>query len=378
MTDVLEPRHHDHLIAEGFSEADIAYMRGTNGVRSISHHEARALSFSVESGGGLLFPFTPKFAQLRCDTPPMRGGKSAKYLTQAGKTSQAYSPHGVRVITEGLKDAIAGSLHGGIPTGALAGVSHYKKALLQGCGHTILFDSDGWQNPSVFASLIAAAQWCAGKIQLVPEIENQPKAGLCEYFRAGNTSADYEKLIKSALTPKQFLLELPSHWQSMPIDRVSKSLRTLFSLGCTVLDPIALDQLSKLCKTNLKFLGVTAGAVNLEYKRAIAITAKRRRREQLEKMERSRLDLQMDLTDVCSGVESKILNTLRSAQQAVKNNLRLNELRNQLEYCGRPLDPNTCKLFVAHLIDEDVSNDDCTMILGAIGKKMLIIPLEIG
>jgi hypothetical protein len=74
------------------------------------------------------------------------------------------------VLTEGFKDAAAGTLHGGIATGALAGVSHYRKALKQGSGETIVFDADGWTNPQVFSNLVHAGYYLRGKIQLVPEI----------------------------------------------------------------------------------------------------------------------------------------------------------------------------------------------------------------
>lgn len=373
----LEPRHHQHLLSEGFSEADIAFMQESREVRSVSHNEAREMGFSVESGGGLLLPFTPSFAQLRCDNPPIRKGKLAKYLTQSGKGSKAYLPDGVKVVTEGFKDALAGSLRGGVATGALAGVSHYKKALHQNCGYTILFDADGWLNPSVFAALVSAARWCNGKIQLVPEIAGQPKAGLCEYFKSGKSSDDYEKLVKSALTPKQFLLELPKRWRSMPIDKVSKALRTLFSLGCTVLDPTSLEQLSQICKAYLKPLGVTAAAVKLEYKLALSQRTRRIQAERLkERAKRWAENPEIDLTDVKEGSESQLLCTLLAVKRAVGSNLRLNQLRNQLEYRTQPVDPNTYRLFVASLTDVDSPESDCAQILGAIGKKQAYHPVK--
>jgi len=374
----LEPRHKDHLLSEGFSEIDISYIQESNKVRSISHDEARQMGFSVDEGGGLLLPFTNGFAQLRCDNPPIRDGKPAKYLTQSKKASQAYLPEGVKVITEGLKDALAGSLLGYLTTGALAGVSHYKKALPKGCGHTILFDADGWKNPSVFASLVAAAQWCNGKIQLIPEIEGQPKAGLCEYFKAGNSPDDYAKLIRSALTPKQFLFQLPKHWRSMPVEEVAKSLRTLFSLGCLVLDPTSLEQLAQICKAELKPQGVTATAVKLEYKIALSRRMVRTQADRLKaRAKRWAENPELDLTDVKVGSESQLLNTLLSVKQAAGSDLRLNQLRNQLEYRTQPVDPNTYRLFVASLTDTDCPESDCAQILGAIGKKQAYHPVKV-
>jgi hypothetical protein len=194
-----------HLLNEGFNPEQISRLRNNYGVRSVSQAEALKLGFKLWdsskkqwcSSAGIFFPFSPSFAQLRCDTPLIRNGKPVKYLTPVGVRTEAFLPEGCRVLTEGFKDAIAGSFHGGIPTGALAGVSHYRKALKQGCGHTILFDADGWTNPQVFANLIHAGVWCRGKVVLLPEIAGQPKAGLCEYFKGGYTGEDYQRLIDS-------------------------------------------------------------------------------------------------------------------------------------------------------------------------------------
>ncbi len=370
--------HADHLRAEGFTDADIAWMSGTIGVRSISQHEAKEDGFSVESGGGLLFPFTNDFAQLRTDNPPMRGGKPAKYLTQIKRTSQAWLPDGAKVVTEGFKDAAIGTLRGNIPTGALAGVSHYRKALPKGCGHTILFDADGWVNPSVFASLVKSAEWCNGRIQLVPEITGQPKAGLCEYFKAGHTAEDYAKLITSAMTPKQFLLELPKHWESLPADRTGRALRTIFSLAGGLLDPASLDLLTKTCKRALKPHGVAGETVDRELKLTRFRVAKKRRERKMTEWaaERSQHP-ELDLTDVPSSAEAKILKTMLSVKSAVGMDLRLNELTNNLEFKGHPLDPNTYKLFVAKITDSDVCEADCVQILGAIGKKQAYHPVKV-
>jgi hypothetical protein len=86
---------------------------------------------------------------------------------------------GPMVVTEGFKDAAAGTLVGGIPTGAIAGVSHYRQCLKQGSNQTIVFDADGWTNPAVFAHLAKAAQWVNGKVALVPQWVGE-KAGLVE------------------------------------------------------------------------------------------------------------------------------------------------------------------------------------------------------
>jgi predicted P-loop ATPase len=219
----LTPDHRQHLASEGFTDMQITELVERYGVRSLSQSDALEQGFKAWDGqkwlasSGIRFPFTKEFAQERLDTPLNRHkGKPARYLTPVGKSSQALLPDGCEVVTEGFKDAMAGSLHGGISTGAIAGVSHYRKALPQGCGYTIVFDSDGWTNPQVFANLIHAGKWCNGRVVLLPEIGGQPHAGLCEYFKAGHTAEDYRALLDSAQRPEDLLQEWPEHWNGTP------------------------------------------------------------------------------------------------------------------------------------------------------------------
>jgi hypothetical protein len=234
--------HRDHMLSEGFAESQVYRLVKDYGIRSMAEIEARELGFVVAdekrkntkgtvSSSGLYFPFKGDFGQLRCDNPPIRNGKPCKYLTPTWQTSQAWIPDEAGVVTEGYKDAAAGTLHGRIPTGAIAGVSHVRKALEKGCNADLLFDSDGWTNPSVFAALISGADWTGGKIQLIPEIEDQPKAGLCEYFKAGHTAEDYDNLLDGAMSIQEFLLELPNHWGNLPTKNIARALRTISVLA---------------------------------------------------------------------------------------------------------------------------------------------------
>ena len=226
----LNPEHRDHLKAEGFSDQDIDWMHETLGICSLTEQEAKSLNLGCKdlngkfsSSSGIYFPFSSNFGQLRCDNPPIRGIKAdgkpamARYLTRCGTATEAWLPDGCEVVTEGPKDACAGTLLGYILTGALPGVSHYRKAanLKRGSKLTVLFDADGWRNPQVFTQLIKAGVYLKGKIQLIPEIPGEPKAGLCEYFKAGHTPEDYRKLIESAFTPAKFLGDLPKHWSGL-------------------------------------------------------------------------------------------------------------------------------------------------------------------
>lgn len=237
----LEPAHYKHLLSEGFTPKHIWLME-EQGVRSISRTEAMKMNLKIwggnswQSSPGLYFPFTPSFGQVRCDTPLIRKGKAVKYITPFKAATQAYVPARWEVITEGYKDAMAGSLIGEIPTGAIAGVSHTRKALPKNCGKVFLFDSDGWMNPKVAASLIRAAMHTKGKIQLVPQMDEYPKGGLCEYFKVGHTAKDYAALIKSAMTPVDFIAEWATHWADMPEATQSASLRIATHYTCLLAD----------------------------------------------------------------------------------------------------------------------------------------------
>ncbi len=182
---LLLPHHVAHLIDEGFTSEQIQEWI-KQGALSVSEEQALKMGFKIwegkewKSGAGIYLPFTPDFGQLRLDQPLVRAnGSVAKYLTPCKKKTQAYIPGLCIVITEGIKDALAGCWFGKIPTGALAGVSHYRKALPKGAGYVVLFDSDGWHNAQVFRNLFNAGFWLNGKVQILPIIPGFKKAGLC-------------------------------------------------------------------------------------------------------------------------------------------------------------------------------------------------------
>ena len=145
--------HQKHLLDEGCTQEIIDLLVNDGLVKSLTADEAYKAGFSVAIEGipvtgGLLFQFSPTFSQLRLDNsaiiPKDRNdsdSRFAKYLSLGGAIDRdcAYLPEGVRAVTEGMKDALAFTNIGGIPTGAVAGVSHITKALPKGCGYTIVF-----------------------------------------------------------------------------------------------------------------------------------------------------------------------------------------------------------------------------------------------
>ena len=283
---MLAPDHVLHLQNEGFTDEHIATLQGL-GVRTVEADEAKELGYQVwdptktpHTSRGILFPFTKGFGQIRADIPPInKDGKPCKYITPAGKTSKAYIPDDCKIITEGYKDALAGCLHGGIPTGAIAGVSHYRKALPVGAGYTVLFDSDGWSNPQVFAQLIHAGIYLNGKIVLVPPIPGEPKGGLCEYFKAGNKALDYERLIESALRPKNMLMEWPQHWGELDAATIAHCSRVAIALAVQYLPFIDQETLiTEIAKSS----GVRKVALNKQLKQLREIDERREQAKQLK------------------------------------------------------------------------------------------------
>lgn len=251
--------HLEHLHAEGFSFDEIDELR-QSGVRSVSEVEARALNFiakgadgQMQSGSGLYLPFNQNFAQLRLDSPIAReDGKAAKYLTPCGTGASAYYPPGAEFNTEGIKDARIAKFKSGIECAAVAGVTHIPKALPAGCGLTTIFDSDGWTNPSVMVALVRAGVHLKGKINLLPEIPGQSKAGMCEFFKAGHTGEDLRQLLDEAFTPKEMLFEWAKRFVKVPTRLVSEALKKLMSLAAELLDHVEQNLLLKTLKTVLK------------------------------------------------------------------------------------------------------------------------------
>lgn len=319
----LRSEHIAHLTNEGFTPAQIARLEAM-GVRSLTEAQSERMGLKVWSGdrwissSGIFFPFTASFGQLRCDTPLVRpSGVAAKYLTPVNAKSAAWLPEGCSIITEGFKDAAAGTLHGGIATGALAGVSHYRKALKPESGYTILFDADGWRNPQVFSNLVHAGKYLKGKIQLIPEIEGEPKAGLCEYFKAGHTHEDYQRLINSAFKPEDFLLELPKHWQGLMAFKLARCVRSLLRLAALYLRQIEQEVLLTLLVEHTT-LGIKALRSELAAQRQI--------------VERKRKETEEDAEP-----DNEIAIQFKRLKKVLGDRLRLNALTNQIELDGKSL-----------------------------------------
>jgi hypothetical protein len=285
--DSLNPDHIDHLYNEGFSFSQIA-LWVKQGLRSLTQEQAEQAGFKVKdgnnewvSGCGLYFPFKGNFGQLRLDIPIERKkGSTAKYLTPLGAKTQARIPSGCKVVTEGAKDAVAGSLRGGIPTGAIAGISHYHKALKQDAGYTVLFDADGWINPAVFSNLFHAGKWLNGKVQLIPKVDGYPKAGLCEYFKVGNTAEDYKELVASAKKPEALLLQWGKHFGDIPEVRLSQAVRIALRLAAEYLDDIEQDVLVSHIKTACD--KVSGKTLTKELKKQKAIVEARKQKQAAE------------------------------------------------------------------------------------------------
>ena len=220
-TKTLTLSHIDHLIAQGFTPEHIDIFVKEGIIESLNPEQAYKAGFGVAIDGvpvtgGLKLNFSQTYAQLMVDDREIifdvKKQRYLKYLSIPGEIAGdcAYVPDRCAAITEGVKDALAFSFIGGIPTG----LSHATKALPRNCGYTIIADHDAWVNFSVFQALVKAGVHCSGKVAIVPAIENEPKAGAVEYFKAGHTAGDYQQFLDDALSPisiyEKWLINLPT------------------------------------------------------------------------------------------------------------------------------------------------------------------------
>lgn len=217
----LQQSHYDHLIDESFTPEEILELEGW-GVRSIDLSEALKLGikkwdgFKHVSDGGLYFPFSAEYGQVRLNTPitvQEKGKlKTFKYLGPSKPTKVWYPCTDVQALTEGWKDAAIPTVRG-VPTGAIAGIWNVIHCVPQGCEIPIIFDSDVWCKPHLVHGLVQAGVWTQGRINLFPEMEAYPKGGACEFFKSGGTIADYQELIDEAMPPAEFLGQWVNHWE---------------------------------------------------------------------------------------------------------------------------------------------------------------------
>jgi hypothetical protein len=217
--------HKDHLTSEGFTPEAIEQLQAW-GVRSITNQEAKNLGIAYQgySPSGLWFPFQGNFGQLRCDRFLL------KYLSPGGSTATSWNPE-TEVVTEGFKDAAAGTLMGLISTTAIAGVTHYRS--LPQRGQTVVFDSDVTTNPNGFTALVRAAIFLGGKAVAIPQDFGQ-KAGLVEFFQEFSPSAQpdaYQELLATAMTPLEMLYHLPCQWQGLSGQELEACVKGITTLA---------------------------------------------------------------------------------------------------------------------------------------------------
>jgi hypothetical protein len=237
---MLKAAHKNHFLINGFSCKHISILENL-GARSIDANEALHLNlkYGSQSITGIWFPYSIDYGQVRVDNPAMQ----IRYLSPKGSKSRAWKP-AAAVITEGWKDAAAATLMGAIETGAIPGICHYQ-LLPQNSQQVIIFDADGWTNPDIFTQLIKAGIWVNGKIQLVPKINGNSKAGLLDWLRhlklsrcRGSSGEDalqqaYQTLIQQSQTPANFLATLPIRggWGEISQENKSKCIAQAIKLS---------------------------------------------------------------------------------------------------------------------------------------------------
>ena len=225
----LKPQHYQHFIDDGLQPHEITQVM-LWGVRSVSRAEAKELLGYTPPSGGIWFPFSDSWGQLRPDSRRYADGReSPKYCSPKGPTGPqaVWLPPGAGLAelvaaTEGWKDAALATMRGGRPVAAIAGVSHVLKALPEGAGVPLLFDSDAWVNSHVMGHLIKGGVWLNAPVAIIPGPPAE-KWGATEFFTKGGHSADgFQAMLAAGLSPLELLrawmdrlsaapLELPKH-----------------------------------------------------------------------------------------------------------------------------------------------------------------------
>lgn len=364
MPSTLTAEHRQHLEAEGFTADHIDQLIAW-GVRSLDAPQAAKGGFYISLGqgkkdfsAGLYFPFTDNFGQIRCDRPLSRPGKRpAKYLTQVGKKSQAWLPEGAIAITEGYKDAARATVEG-VPVGAVAGVSHYKKALPQGAGYTLVFDSDGWGNAQVFSNLFNGGLWINGRINLLPAIPGEPKGGMCEWFKTGATAADVRNLIANAYTPLALLMEWPKHWADLAPVQLLRCIRVAIALAAAHLKEderqMLLSAIADHCPLGKRQLQDMLKWASQRQAKKTPVKAKAATKETAFKELESH--------------ESALAKQYKKVRSAWGRHLRFNEMSGEVELAGAELDIDEARIRLALEHDIELPATNAETILVALAK----------
>ncbi|MEO1300277.1 MAG: hypothetical protein AAFW75_31820 [Cyanobacteria bacterium J06636_16] len=233
--------HRQHLLEDNWSsdEIDLAIEYG---VRSIDNAEAQKLLGYSPPSGGIWFPFTNGWGQLRPNSRQYPNGKeSPKYCSPKGRIDSyaLWIPNGFTIkdvagVTEGWKDAFIATIRGGKPIGAIAGVTHVPRVLPKGLGIPLVFDADGWKNAQVMQALIKGGLHLNSKIALIPEAAGD-KAGFTEFFNAGYGQQDFDTLLTTAKSPRGLLIQWLDYLHGAPLpkhcDTLSKLYRKLWKLA---------------------------------------------------------------------------------------------------------------------------------------------------
>ena len=228
----LTPRHYQHFLDDGWTDSEIAQAVDL-GVRSVDPIEASRLLGYPAPSGGIWFPFSDTFGQLRPDQPWYIDRKTGqrietgKYIHRKGGAGPSAlwmppdvtKPTQLAAVTEGWKDAARPYLAQSIPIGAIPGVSWAAKVLPKGCGVPFIFDSDAWINADVIGGLISAGLHTRGKVAIVPG-EPTAKRGLTEFVNDGGNVA---KLLEDARTPKALFLEWLAFLVANPLQPIKNA-----------------------------------------------------------------------------------------------------------------------------------------------------------
>jgi hypothetical protein len=111
--------------------------------------------------------------------------------------------------------------------------------------------------------------WIAKFNSYPKKIKGTPKAGLCEYFKAGNTAEDYQKLIDSAKKPEDFYFGMGQAFWRYPRTKIVSIKYGSFTASRWVFDEVEQDILVANIKTVCNKVSAKTLAKELKKQKAI-------------------------------------------------------------------------------------------------------------
>jgi predicted P-loop ATPase len=187
---------------------------------------------------------------------------------------------------------------------------------------------------------------------LLPRIEGQPKAGLCEYFKVGYTDENYKELLDSALKPEDLLQEWPNYWSGLSDRHIIRCCRLAACLSVLYLPDLESEAFVRQLGERFKAQGIRARDLQREAKRWKARRLKKR-------------------------VVCRLEQDYRLIENRLSKGLRYNQLLNKPELFGEPFpaEESRLRLIIDYGLPIKSGKEDCLEIVLKLARKKPFNPI---